>query len=183
MKRALLVIDIQKDYFPGGKMELVGTEAASLRARELLDGFRKNGEELIHVQHIFQAPNAPFFVAGTEGVEIHPNVKPLPGERLLVKHHANAFKDTPLQQWLRERGVTDVVICGMMTSMCVDAATRAAADLGFNTYVAADACAAPDLRSGSELIPGRTVHNAFLAALGSLVARVESTSELLSRRG
>jgi nicotinamidase-related amidase len=110
-------------------------------------------------------------------------VQPLPGERLLVKHHANAFRDTPLQQWLRERGVTDVVICGMMTSMCVDAATRAAADLGFNTYVAADACAAPDLRSGSELIPGRTVHNAFLAALGSLVARVESTREILSRRG
>lgn len=183
MKRALLVIDIQKDYFPGGKMELVGSEEASLRARELLDGFRKNGEELIHIQHIFQAPNAPFFVAGTPGVEIHPNVQPLPGERLIVKHYANSFRDTPLEQLLRERGVTDVVICGMMTSMCVDAATRAAVDLGFKASVASDACAAPDLRSGSELIPGRTVHNAFLAALGSLVARVESTRELLSRHG
>lgn len=182
MKRALLVIDIQKDYFPGGKMQLVGAEEASLRARELIDGFRKSGEELIHVQHLFESPNAPFFVPGSEGAEIHPNVKPLPGERVLVKHFANAFKDTPLESMLRERGVTDVVICGMMTSMCVDAATRASADLGFNTFVAADACAAPDLRSGSELIPGRTVHNAFLAALGSLVARVESTREILTRR-
>jgi len=182
MKRALIIVDIQKDYFPGGRMELVGTEEASLRARELLEGFRKSGEELVHVQHIFQSPNAPFFAPGTEGSEIHPNVKPLPGERLLVKHFANSFKDTPLQGWLRERGVTDVVICGMMTSMCVDATTRAAADLGFNTSVAADACAAPDLRSGNELIPGRTVHKAFLAALGSLVARVENTRDILSRR-
>jgi nicotinamidase-related amidase len=182
MKRALLVIDIQKDYFPGGKMQLVGAEEASLRARELLDGFRESGEELIHIQHLFESPNAPFFVPGTEGAELHPNVKPLPGERLLVKHHANSFKATPLESWLRERGVTDVVICGMMTSMCVDAATRASADLGFKTFVAADACAAPDLRSGSELIPGRTVHNAFLAALGSLVARVESTRDILARR-
>jgi len=181
MKRALLVIDIQKDYFPGGKMQLVGAEEASLRARELIEGFRKGGEDLIHVQHIFQSSDAPFFVPGSEGTEIHPNVKPLANERLLVKHHANAFKNTPLNQWLRDSGVTDVVICGMMTSMCVDAATRAAADLGFNTYVAADACAAPDLRSGTELIPGRTVHNAFLAALGSLVARVENTRDILSR--
>lgn len=86
----------------------------------------KSGEPLIHIQHIFQGPNAPFFAAGTEGAEIHPNVKPLPGERLLVKHYANAFKDTPLQQWLRDSGATDVVTCGMMTRMCVDAATRAA---------------------------------------------------------
>ena len=116
MKRALLVIDIQKDYFPGGKMQLVGAEEASLRARELIEGFRKSGEELIHVQHIFQSPDAPFFVPGSEGTEIHPNVKPLASERLLVKHHANAFKNTPLHQWLRDSGVTDVVICGMMTS-------------------------------------------------------------------
>jgi nicotinamidase-related amidase len=178
MKRALLVIDIQKDYFPGGKMELVGSEEASLRARELLDGFRKNGEELIHVQHIFQSSNAPFFVAGTPGVEIHPNVQPLPGERLLVKHHANSFRDTPLQQWLRERGVTDVVICGMMTSMCVDATVRAAVDLGFDTTVAHDACATCELDFDGVAIPAASVHSAFLAALADGYAAVVSTDEI-----
>ena len=70
-------------------------------------------------------------------------------------------------------------MCGMMTSMCVDASARAAADLGFSTSIAADACAAPNLPSGGEVIPGETVHKAFLAALGSMVADVRPTSELL----
>jgi nicotinamidase-related amidase len=70
----------------------------------------------------------------------------------------------------------------MMTSMCVDASARAAADLGFRTSIAADACAAPNLPSGGDVIPGETVHKAFLAALGSMVADVRPTSELLGTR-
>ena len=178
MSRALVVIDIQKDYFPGGRMELVGTEAASRRARELLEAFRESGEPLFHVRHEFEGPDAPFFAPGTEGAEIHPNVAPIEGEPVIVKHFANAFKDTSLLDDLRGLGVSDVVLCGMMTSMCVDASARAADDLGFTTLLAADACAAPDLRSGDEVIPGATVHKAFVSALGSMVAEVHDASEL-----
>ena len=81
MSRALIVVDIQKDYFPGGRMELVGTEDASLRARELIEAFRDSGEPRFHVQHVFEGPDAPFFAAGTEGAEIHPNVAPIEGAR------------------------------------------------------------------------------------------------------
>jgi nicotinamidase-related amidase len=181
MARALVVIDIQKDYFPGGRMELVGSEEAGRQARVLLDAFRSSGEPLFHVQHRFEGDDAPFFAPGTEGAEIHPEVAPAEGERVIVKHHANAFKDTPLEAELREAGVDEVVLCGMMTSMCVDASARAAADLGLRTTIAGDACAAPDLRAGDEVIPGATVHKAFLSALGSLVADVRDTDAVVAR--
>jgi nicotinamidase-related amidase len=180
MARGLVVIDIQKDYFPGGRMELVGAEAAAGRAQELLAAFRSSGEPVFHVQHVWDAPDAPFFAPETEGVEIHPDVAPGPDEPLIVKQHANAFLETSLADDLRGAGVEDVVICGMMTSMCVDASVRASADLGFNTSIAADACAAPDLKSGDEVIPGATVHKTVLAALGSMVADVRDTSEIIA---
>jgi nicotinamidase-related amidase len=179
MSRALVIIDIQKDYFPGGKMELVGSESAAARAHELLSAFRACGEPVFHIQHVWDAADAPFFGPGTEGVEIYPTLVPRNDERHIVKHEANAFLGTPLEEELRRAGTSDVVICGMMTSMCVDASARAAADLGFATSIAADACAAPDLRSGGEVIPGAMVHKAFLAALDSMVAEVRPTSELL----
>ena len=182
MARALVIVDLQKDYVPGGRMELVGAEAAAGRAQELLSAFRETGEPVFHVQHLFAGDDAPFFAPRTDGAEIHPDVRPAEGEPLIVKHHANAFLDTPLADQLKEAGVEDVVICGMMTSMCVDASARAAADLGFRTSIAADACAAPDLQSGDEVIPGATVHRAFLAALGSLIADVRDTDEIIGTR-
>jgi nicotinamidase-related amidase len=179
MARALVVIDIQNDYFPGGRMELVGSDAAAAQARALLDRFRASGEPLFHVQHLWDEPDAPFFAPHTEGFEIHETVRPLDGERLIVKEYANAFKETPLLDELRAAGVDDVVLCGMMTSMCVDASARAADDLGLKVTVVGDACAAPDLRSGDDVIPGATVHRAFLAALDGMVADVTDTRALL----
>jgi nicotinamidase-related amidase len=181
MPRALVIIDIQKDYFPGGRMELVGSEAAAGRAHELLSAFRDSGEPVFHIQHVWDADDAPFFAPDTEGVEIYPTLLPQGDERHIVKHHANSFLETPLEEELRRVGASDVVICGMMTSMCVDASARAAADLGLRTTIAADACAAPDLRSGDELIPGATVHKAFLSALGSLVVDVRDTDAVVAR--
>src|SRR5262245_28079343 len=139
MSRALVIIDIQNDYFPGGKMELVGSAAAAGRAHELLSAFRDSGEPLFHIQHVWNSDDAPFFAPDTEGVEIYADVQPRSDERLIVKHHANAFLETPLEEELRRVGASDIVICGMMTSMCVDASARAAADLGFTTSIAADA--------------------------------------------
>src|SRR6478609_3987357 len=182
MSRALLIVDIQKDYFPGGRMELVGAEAAAGRAQELLAAFRESGEPVFHIQHVWDAPDAPFFAPGTEGVEIHSSVTPGPGEPLIVKEHANAFLATSLTEDLRSAGVEDVVICGMMTSMCVDASARASDDLGFKTSIAADACAAPDLKSGDDVIPGATVHRIVLAALDAMVASVRDTSEIIADR-
>jgi nicotinamidase-related amidase len=172
MKSALLVIDIQKDYFPGGKMELKGSAEASLYAKQLLSRFRERNMQVVHVQHISNRPGASFFLPGTEGVCIHENVSPLDGETVIQKHFPNSFRDTALLEYLAKEGVTHLVISGMMTHMCVDATTRAAFDYGFECTVVSNACATKDLTFEGKLLPAEHVHTAFLAALNAVYARI-----------
>lgn len=167
MKNALLVIDIQNDYFPGGKMELVHPLEAARNARELLQCFREHDKYHVHIQHVATKPGATFFLPGDRGCDIHDSVAHFEGEPLVVKHHPNAFRDTNLLEMLKEQSVERIVITGMMTHMCVDATARAAADFGFQIMVAEDACATRDLKYGETTIPAEQVHKGFLAALKS----------------
>jgi nicotinamidase-related amidase len=167
MKNALLLIDFQNDYFAGGKMELVNPLDAARNARELLQCFREHNGMHIHVQHVSTRAGATFLLPGDRGSDIHDSVAHFVGEPLVVKHFPNAFRETDLAPLLKKEGVSRVVITGMMTHMCVDATARAAADLGFEVLVAADACATRDLRYGETLVPAEHVHKAFLAALKS----------------
>ena len=178
MSRALVIVDIQNDYFPGGAHPLVGPEAAAAAARKVLDACRASGEAVVHIQHIWDADEASFLRPGTDGVEIHESVAPREGEPVVRKEHPNAFLDTTLEQELRARGVDHLVVCGMMTSMCVDATVRAAVDLGFEATVVHDACAAPDLEFAGETIPAHAVHGAFIAALEDGYAEVRAADEL-----
>ncbi|HWH96016.1 MAG TPA: cysteine hydrolase family protein [Baekduia sp.] len=166
MARALLIIDMQRDYFPGGAYPLVAPEAAAANAGRVLAAFRDAGEPVVHLQHVWDAPDATFMKPGTDGVEIHDAVAPAAGETVLQKAQPNGFVGTALESELRSRGVEELVVAGMMSSMCVDATVRAAVDLGFAATVVYDACAAPDLEFGGQQIPGATVHGAFMAALG-----------------
>ncbi len=179
MKMALLLVDIQNDYFPGGKMELSGMNEAAAKAAELLAAFRRRGWPTYHIQHVSLRKGAPFFVPGTPGVEINGLIAARPGETVVEKHFPNSFRDTGLQEQLSAAGVTELVICGAMSHMCIDASTRAAVDLGFSCTVIHDACATRDLAFGGQVIPAAQVHGAFMAALGSLYARVLPLAEFL----
>jgi nicotinamidase-related amidase len=179
--RTLLIVDIQRDYFPGGAYPLVEPEAAAASARRVLDAFREAGDPVIHIRHVWDAPDAEFMRPGTPGIEIHPDVSPQDGEPVLEKSNPNAFLDTELEETLGERGAKELVVAGMMSSMCVDATVRAAADLGYSVAVVYDACAAPDLEFGGRTIPGDLVHGAFMAALADGYAEVTSAAELLAR--
>jgi nicotinamidase-related amidase len=176
--RGLLIIDIQNDYFPGGAFPLVGPEAAAAAARRALDAFRDAGEPVLHLQHIWDAPDATFMRPDTEGVGIHPLVAPGEGEPVIRKAEPNGFLGTALEAELRRRGIDEVVVAGMMSSMCVDATVRAGADLGFGMTVVHDACAAPDLEFGGTSVPGASVHAAFMAALGDGYATLVSSRDL-----
>jgi nicotinamidase-related amidase len=178
MTQALLLIDIQNDYFPGGAMELVGSSEAGQKARKLLHAFREAGRPIIHIQHVSTRPGATFFLPGTSGVEIHSSVTPLPGEPVFQKHFPNSFRETPLLNHLWEEGLTELVIAGMMTHMCIDTTTRAAADLGFACRLAHDACATKALTWGGETVAAPQVHTAFLAALDGSFAQVLSVNDL-----
>lgn len=180
MKSALLLIDIQNDYFPGGRMELVNPLAAAKKAYQLLQCFREHSQYHIHVQHVSTRPGATFFLPGDRGADIHESVAHFEGEPLVLKHHPNAFRETNLLELLRAQQIERLVVTGMMTHMCVDATARAGADLGFSIIVAEDACATRDLTYGETRIPAEHVHKAFLAALKSYGA-VLTTEEVISR--
>lgn len=180
MGTALLLIDIQNDYFPGGKMELSGSTEAGLRAAEILSAFRERKLPVIHIRHISARPGATFFLPGTVGSEIHASVSPAPGETVIEKNYPNSFRDTPLLEHLRKNGTGSLVIAGMMTHMCVDATTRAAFDLGFACTLAHDACATRNLSFEDRTVPAEHVHAAFLSALSGIYAKVVSTGEFLA---
>jgi len=180
MKKALILIDFQNDYFEGGKMEVVNSEKAALKAKNILKYFREKKLPIIHIQHISTREGATFFIPNTEGVKINKNVKPLESEKIIIKHVPNSFIETDLLNFLTVNNVTDIVICGMMTHMCVDATTRAGKDFGFNIQLIGDACATRNLEINGVNIKAIDVQNSFLSALNYYYSEVLTTNQFLS---
>jgi len=180
MVTGLILVDIQNDYFPGGNMELVRMNEAGSNAKDLLSLFRRNQWPTFHIQHIAEHDGATFFLSNTEGAELHESIKPLPEETIIQKNFPNSFRDTRLLKEMKNAGVEQVVICGAMSHMCIDATTRAAADLGFSCIVVYDACATKNLEFRGIKILAEEVHGSFMAALGSAYANILSFNEFLS---
>lgn len=180
-KQALIVIDIQNEYFENGALPLVNPVEASLNAGKVIEHFRAKNLPIAHIQHVSANPELmPIFVEGTNGVEIHENVKPLDGEKVFQKYYPNSFRETGLLEYLKENDVTEVIITGMMTHMCVDATTRAAFDFGYKCTVIGDTCASRDLEINGKTVKADDVHHAFLSALEFFYAEIKSTEEFLS---
>lgn len=180
MTQGLLIVDIQRDYFPGGAYPLVAPEAAADAAQRILTHFRSNGSPVIHVQHVWDDPDATFMRPGTDGIEIHPKVAPIAGELVIQKTEPNSFLGTTLLAELKARDIDGLVVVGMMSSMCVDSTVRAGAELEFGMTVIHDACAAPNLEFRDQEVPGAMVHASFMAALGDGYATVVSADDYLS---
>src|SRR5687767_1600018 len=169
-KTAHLIIDVQKEQFPGGKYPLVNPLEAAQKAYLLLQCFREHrshGGHHVHIQHISKEPDATFFISGDRGTDIHDSVAHFEGEPIIYKHEPNSFLNTNLLKLLKSWEIERVIITGMMTHMCVDATARAASDLGFQVIIAEDACATRDLQYGDTTIPADLVQKSFLAALNS----------------
>ena len=179
MKTALLLIDIQKDHFPGGKMPLVNPLEAAQKAYMLLQCFREQGGEHVHIQHISKNSEAGYFISGDSGTDIHDSAAHFECEPIVYKHEPNAFQNTELLDRLRSWGIERLVICGMMTHLDVDATARVAAQLGFPVIIAEDACATRDLREGDTIIPAEEVQRRVLEALKSF-CRVMKSEEILA---
>ncbi len=167
MKTALILIDFQKDYFPGGKHPLVDALEAAKNAYMLLQCLREHNGYHVHTQHISKEPGATFFLSGDRGTDIHDSVAHFEGEPIVYKHTPNAFLNTELLALLKGQGIERLVICGMATHLAVEATARAASDLGFQVIVAEDACATRDLTHGDTTIPADQVHKTSMATLKS----------------
>lgn len=171
MKEALLIIDVQNDYFPGGANEPVHPVEAEKKIQELIADSRTNGRPVVYIQH-FNPPDDTFFLEGTKGAEISERIRPEAEDKVIVKRYPNSFLETELDEYLKSLRVDTLIVCGMMTHMCVDTTVRAAMDYGYQVELAADACATMDLNLNGEVIPAETVHKAFIAALDGVFATI-----------
>lgn len=168
----LLIIDVQMFYFPGGALPLVNPEPAALKAKVLLEKFRELKLPVIHIKH-----NAK------SGADIHPDVQPKDGEKVILKDYANSFRGTDLLEYLIQNRIKRLIICGMQTHMCVEAATRAAVDYGFECVVIEDACATRDLIFKNKIVKAEDVHYSTLSAIQGSYAKVMSLDEFLKNPG
>ena len=166
-KKVLLLIDIQDFYFPGGKSALVEPEKAAANSAKLLDYFRIHKMPVVHVRHNSEP-----------GGKINDMVKPIPTEKVFTKDAVNSFVGTGLNDYLKSIKADTLVICGMQTHMCVEAATRAASDMGYKCILVHDACATKDLKFGEYVIKSADVHYSTLATLKNYAVVVE-TAEFL----
>jgi nicotinamidase-related amidase len=174
----LVLVDIQNFYFPGGRIPLVGAEAAAGQARRILLKFREMGWPVIHVRHISKGIAESAEKPDHEW-QIHELVNPVNGEHVITKHHVNGFRDTRLDDILKSAGIRHLVVCGMQTHMCLEAAVRAAVDRGYRVTVVGNACATRDLVFENTSIPARLVHASTLATLKSGYATVVAADVLL----
>jgi nicotinamidase-related amidase len=177
---ALILVDIQNDYFENGNWPVANMATASANAARLLEHARKSGQVVVHVHHEIPSDNAPFFRPGTDGARIHASVAPQQGEAVILKHHPNSFRETHLLTLLQDNKIRNVTICGAMSQMCIDATTRAAADFGFDVTVAEDACGAKEVSFGNMQVDAEKVHATIMGALDGTYARVMKTDAYLS---
>lgn len=182
---ALIIIDLQNDYFSGGAMQLVEAEAAADKTKAVLAYFRNKEMPVIHVKHIALQKGATFFLPDTKGAEIYKSVLPLPTEKVIIKNYPNSFRNTELLAYLKYHQIKNLVICGMMTDVCVDATVRASMDYGFKNIVISDAVATRNRDLKGEIITAGQVNLAYLAglnALGGLYAAIFTADEFILKR-
>lgn len=176
MKKALLIIDVQNDYFPDGRCPLYRAKEALQTIKGLLQAFRKQTNPVIYIQHISQN-QSDFFIPNTKGVEIHQEIAPLDTDTVIVKHEPNSFYQTNLQEELIKQGVEELVVCGMMTHMCIDTTVRAAKDYAYKSILIADGCAAKDLLWEGTSITADIVQGVYMASLHQKFANVITSTE------
>lgn len=142
-RHALIVIDPQNDYFPGGAFPLWNTEAALAAMLQAVSRAQAAGIPIVYVQHIADPAGgiAPLFNAGTEGAALHPALLAAAGDaHVLIKHRADSFRGTGLQALLHTHAVDSLLLCGMMTQNCVTHTALSETANGYRVQVLADAC-------------------------------------------
>jgi nicotinamidase-related amidase len=178
---ALVLIDVQKGFDDPRMGSDRNNPEAERNIARLLGAWRDAGQPVVHVQHMSRFPESPLRPQ-QPGNEFKPEAAPQTGEPVFQKQVNSGFIGTGLEQWLRERGVSTVVLAGLTTDHCVSTTARMAANLGFTTYVVEDASATFE-RTGHD---GRRysadeVHRVALASLHEEFATVLRTEDAIGQ--
>ncbi|MFW3589445.1 cysteine hydrolase family protein [Vagococcus fluvialis] len=178
MKKALLIIDVQNDYFKHGKMELHLPEEALMKINKLEDYFIEKKQPIIYVQHIKEQGSTDFFERGTKGVLLHEKLKINSSSIIIEKQFPNSFFKTNLKEVLETLDIQQVIITGMMTHMCIDSTTRASKEYGYDPILISDATATKSLTFKNHEINAENVQLSFLSALTNF-SNVVTTNKYL----
>jgi nicotinamidase-related amidase len=179
MKKALIIIDMQNDYFKNGSMELVDINEALIQTNKLLKHAREKEYKIYFVQHFATKEGATFFVPNTTGVELYKNLN-IQNDMIIKKNYPNSFRDTNLQKELENENISELIICGAMIHMCIDTTVRAGFDLGYKIELASDACATRDLIFKDEIVKAEDVQKSYMCALGSVFCEVKDANEIIN---
>ena len=179
LKRALIVIDVQNEYFPGGALPVTHPAGTLPRITAVMDAARRAGVPVITVQHS-SAPDARVFARGSEGWQLHPEVAGFEADLHFEKRLPGAFTDTPLAGWLDEHGVEGVVIAGYMTQMCCDTTARQAVHRGLAAEFLADATGTLDFANQAGTVSAEELHRAILVTQQWRFSKVLSAEEWIA---
>jgi nicotinamidase-related amidase len=181
-RRALIVIDVQNEYFDGALPVTDPPTATSLpNIVRAMDGATAAGVPVIVVQHADGEPDSPIFRPGTHAQELHPTVAGRQRDHLIEKAYPGTFTDTPLADVLTAAGIDTVSIIGYMTHMCVDTTARQAAHRGLAVEILNDATGTLALENSGGAATGEELHRATLVAQGQFFADVTTTDDWLAR--
>lgn len=185
MHPALILIDIETAFHNLSVWGARNNPDAEDKAGKLLAHWRASGAPIVHIRHVSANPDSPL-APGKGGTDFMPQVAPLANETIFEKSANSAFIGTPLEKHLRDLGVTDVVTCGLTTPHCVSTTSRMAANLGFTTVLAHDACAAftscaqtdwnPDLPAMS----AEDIHNSAIAHIHGEFLRARTVDAIIA---
>lgn len=176
---ALILIDIQNIYFTEGEYKLYKPEIATRQAKTILDEFRKRGLPIIHVKHEFGSDN---YKQDHDYLNnIHEMVAPFVNEKIITKQFPSAFLQTDLLAYLESIGITDIVIVGMMSHMCVNTTARACQNYGYQVTVIEDACTTKALAWKGQEIDAITNHHVHMAGINGVFANVVCVEEYLTQ--
>jgi nicotinamidase-related amidase len=171
MGKALLVIDVQNDYFPGGKFPLWNTETTLTNIEAAIKAAQAKGIAVVLIQHVADPGKgiAPFFNEGTDGAKIHPRIlAAAPDAPIVIKHYADSFVSTNLEEVLSQLGVTELLVCGMMTQNCVTHTAISKSAEKYTVTILPDCCTTVDVM----------IHNIALNAVSTRLALVPASEAL-----
>ena len=184
IKRALLVIDVQNEYFTG-RLPVTYPSGSLENILAAMDAAKENGIYTAVIQHVSSSKNARTFIRDTQGWELHLEILKKGYDRLFEKSLPGSFTRTDLESWLRTMDVGFVTICGYMTHMCCDTTARQAMELGFEVELLSDATGTLAIANNAGSVTAEELHRAILVTQEARFSRVLTTMdwiELVRRR-
>jgi nicotinamidase-related amidase len=179
-KRALLVIDVQNEYFTG-KLPITYPAGSLANVLCAMDAAHDRGVLVVAIQHTSPQPDAPVFRKGSREWELHADVAARPHDVLIHKSLPGSFTGTELETWLRERSVESVVIAGYMTQMCCDTTARQAMHLGFGVEFLSDGTGTLTIKNAAGTVSDEELHRAILVTQEMRFSHVMKTGDWMKQ--